>query len=957
MSIARQPLVSVENTLVHHSKVATRNGSKSDKQKFLKNGEMEIVLVKISKIVMECVSGSQPEVADSILKLIHQAISLNNGIDSRADGSNNISKGKEENLLVPLLHEESKATPVGKKRRLLKADTNIATSSNTIIETPSNELLLQSVHTEKERKASVEVACAEEEDATDFYSRSGLMHWDESIESNETVKLAEDPSPSQKIHGESSSEAKQSIHHSSLPSISKMEEKLETDDHQTIESYDCSTFGEEGIIHWEMTDFNPMEKPLLVEDDSTNILTSQKVKTSKPKKKETARRRLSCRPQSLLIQSIEAAKDSEPQKESIGEASAEGQKDSSIIQPHFPVVAEDPFFEGVLHWECESEMTFKDNALNGITPPQDEGTAEEPMNDEKVMVMLLEQEDLKSFPASASKDISVLASASRGRSRRRASLSAECFIKSLSTASHRGSPQAAATLAAISKATAEDLALEGETEIEPSINVKKRQRKAKATIKSGSSTKQSGMENLNNKVSTRPETKMLLRNDFDSVNRLGFSSIEIPNQLLSQLSDNNSILSDAKNLVERLFSQWKLGAFGLALVNDVILLSIAIIALLSKINEKEVEDILLLIVSVCKLPENDEKIIKYSNIEKASLSMKGSSLLFKSDSTSSTSSSSQSTNKIKKSVRFNSFDGSAVDPPNDRRLFSWASLLLTAKKLHFVSSSISELLNTNKGLAECERTLALLCSILSFLSSENNAEALTHHLLLSSLNTFTASPSTSELKTTASFLLTEILFQLTSKRGETAYSAANNVKAYLRQRSTWMLSAVIRYQLRWSLDLPPPCISAFNSEGSSSTGDLYATYRSGLHAFIEICQPFSEEALKASPVYGMEEIVTALECPGLPKTMKYLCFVEAVTTSFAAQPFANLSCLFAEALRQITEMLTIISRHCEEGEEFVHDSLVDYCSRLRKDSSNCANVLSSVIKNSENEKSFSICQV
>eukprot|EP01036_Dinobryon_divergens_P032213 gene32213-41755_t len=806
---------------------------------------------------------------------------------------------------------------------------------------------------------------------------SGLMHWSSSLETNvradeeTTCPLIEEP-----------------LEDCSETFIPQDDDVLMIHS-QMFEGEDAS-YDEvgQGILHWDTGDVDNSSQPIMDSDfDSCLEVDSRPRRNVRDKKKEKRKPTggKSTRRRSYLPPIVEshvlntAGEDTAP----------ETGLNESILSSRFAAtsVEDDSFLGGILHWECSNDGSERTSKIAApvydypveptprVSSQEVVSTYDESINnDADVMKMLMEQEDLKSFPPSAISDMKVTASESRGRSRRRASLSAESFIKSLNTASHRGSPQATATLAALSAATAADLVAEGESEPSHIMARNKRRKKTKLLDNVVENlpfvSLEKELEGVRANVPAPPQdNSMSMSSEGGTIGvpaantflssalieqMLGAPMLSISSNILDRVEVEGDVVSKAESIVDKAISSSSSSSF---LVNESSLLCIVVVALLAGVDSEQVESLVANLRVLCEVPLTDEKILQYSSIEKSFHSINSNGLTL-----SQSQSSSSKGLAAKKTVRFNAVDGSAIDPPNDRRPLSWISLLLEAKKVYLLSESIGRFLNRERDSSFTRKhDLSVLCAVLLFFSTEKYAEIIVRNVCKQGSRVSPNFVSSAELQTIAQFLLGEISLQLS--KGTTAFSLEKGLRqssTCLRKRSSWMLSAVVRYQLRWCLDLPPPCISvpsAPSRDGSAVTEDLYSTYRSRLHHIIEILQPLTEEALRAKPAYSVDETIRALNFPSGQRSQKAMAFLNSVKEFFCARPFANLSFLFAEALRQVSALLSLICSSCGGDAPLLCElAPLDCLCQLRVDSTTVASALARSIRAADKDSRFDICQ-
>ena len=805
---------------------------------------------------------------------------------------------------------------------------------------------------------------------------SGLIHWSSSLENNIRADFANiDPMNDGHLAG--------------CPDNSMQQDDVLIHS-QMFEGEDLS-YNEvgPGILHWDTVDVDNCSQPIIdsemdLLDSCVEVDSRPRRTTSRDKKKEKrkptgakAARRRSCLPPIAESHVLTIAEEDVVMEAALNESSLSSRFAATSAE-------DDSFLGGILHWECTSDISertsHKPAPVNSypVEPtPIDSSkevvlTYDESMNiDADVMKMLMEQEDLKSFPPSAISDMKVTASESHGRSRRRASLSAESFIKSLTNASHRGSPQATATLAALSAATAADLIAEGESE-PPNIMARNKRRKKTKLLENvveklpdislEKELERTGVNSTANQNHQQDNSGETIGAPFASscvpalsIERmLGVPLPSISSNILHRLEVDSDVVSNAESIINKATSS----SSSSTLVNESSLLCIAVVASLTGIDGKQVESLVANLRILCEVPMSDEKIVQYSLIEKAFHSINSNGLTL-----SQSQSSSSKGITAKKTVRFNAVDGSAIDPPNDRRPLSWISLLLEAKKVHLLSGAIARFLH-REGESSCARRhdLSVLCAVLLFLTTEKSADIVVRNVCKQRNRVSPNFVSSAELQTISQFLLGEISLQLSS--GPAALCLERGLRqsnACLRKRSSWMLSAVVRYQLRWCLDLPPPCISvpsAQSRDGSAVTEDLYSTYRSRLHHLFEILQPLSEEALRTKPAYSVDELIAALNFPSTQRSQKAMAFLNTVKEFFCARPFANLSFLFAEALRQVSALLSLICSSCGGDAPLLRElAPLDCLCQLRVDSTTAASALVRFIQAADKDSRFDICQV
>ena len=818
---------------------------------------------------------------------------------------------------------------------------------------------------------------------------SGLIHWSSVHENNFPVEIL----PTETKREGKLPESADNLNQDEDVMISSL--AFEAD-----EDFSYNDVGP-GLLHWD-TSLHSAQQSLDIDisqsDSCSQSDSSKATRNARDKKKEKARkkpiggkttRRTSCLPPIGETDShLNAGED----------IAVETKINDSILSSRFACasVDEDTFLGGILHWECSSEVG--ERTFNVAPPPPEHNypvyptpvdSSKEIMPaiddaDADVMKMLMELEDLKSFPISAVSDIKVSASESRGRSRRRASLSAESFIKTLTNASHRGSPQATATLASLSAATAADLIAEGDSDPPPIMARNKRQKKTKLlenVVVNLPPPSVSVEQDLN--VNQFPQVNQLLpshsetdniavpsttapESSTNSIERMvGVRLLSISSDLLVRLEMESDVVARAESIINNA----KLPSNSFALVSESSLLCIVVVALLANDDCTQVESLVGNIRIFCEIPMTEEKIIQYSSIEKAFQSVNSNGLTLSQSQSSASVNKGPIEKKKKKTVRFNAVDGSAIDPPNDRRPLSWISLLLGAKKMHMLSVVVGNFLcKSNNATFSNKHDLSLLCAVLLFLSSGKNADTVVRHTSKQRSSSGSLSfVSGAELQTVATFLLNEIILQ--SMHRSSSLAAENNnlllLNPSLRVRSSWMLSAVVRYQLRWCLDLPPPCISvpsATSRDGSAATEDVYSSYRSPLHHRIEILQPLTEEALRAKPAYSVDEIIASLNFSSGARSQKATAFLNTVKILFCAQPFANLSFLFAEALRQVSAMLSLICSSSSCGGDAPLSLLrelapLDCLCQLRANSAAVASALTGFIKAVDKDCRFEVCQV
>ena len=173
-------------------------------------------------------------------------------------------------------------------------------------------------------------------------------------------------------------------------------------------------------------------------------------------------------------------------------------------------------------------------------------------------------------------------------------------------------------------------------------------------------------------------------------------------------------------------------------------------------------------------------------------------------------------------VTFLTTAGCSSSPPNDRRPESFLNTMADAQRLH-------------QALGLCDELAAL--PLPAPLSADGAAEG-GGSPLLEALGRVAGLPGLDrEAASLANIIREELQPRPDAQQGDEGEAP---VPSPLRFRLSWMLSAVIRYNLRWLLDVPPPSISAPRDGGDYLA---IADVRSSVHTLIKVtpappAQPF-----------------------------------------------------------------------------------------------------------------------
>ena len=283
-------------------------------------------------------------------------------------------------------------------------------------------------------------------------------------------------------------------------------------------------------------------------------------------------------------------------------------------------------------------------------------------------------------------------------------------------------------------------------------------------------------------------------------------------------------------------------------------------------------------------------------------------------------------NKKSKCVRFNSIDGSNTSPPNDRSQFSWFEIMSKAKELKellFIVEFIG-----NSCLRYSEKLFVALVKSLVYLQDMSNVMGATNKF--NSL--LEMKVSSTEITSSVDVLLPDLC--LLSLKGMLANSKISfvGITTLLRYRFSWMISSVVRAQLRWLLDIPPPCISNPThrsiSNPTQTHEELYHDYRS--HCWSSINVDFEEVPQVFDSISSNStEKKISVTGSAKQKLSKYLYEVEK---TYLPEDGANLSYLFTCALRQILVPIVIYGCKSQKSDPFANIAAILDCNIKQKQS-------------------------
>jgi len=272
----------------------------------------------------------------------------------------------------------------------------------------------------------------------------------------------------------------------------------------------------------------------------------------------------------------------------------------------------------------------------------------------------------------------------------------------------------------------------------------------------------------------------------------------------------------------------------------------------------------------------------------------------------------------RKGVTFSNSDGSCVSPPNDRRPTSWVSTLAEANRIFGLVQGLQ-----NISLSGFSARVAVATRHLS--QPDFAASAIT---LMEELSIFPCATNYDKRRNIESLQRITSLINNELVVAAGAGGCACSTTSVIRQRTSWMLSSVIRSTLRWLFDLPPPCISAPGAAGYI----IIPFVRNFKPSCVTLCarESFHTEVETSSSCSSMVSRTPRGTTSAVEKRKrKKESEVDHTNVSMMDMPISS---LFLFALRQIHSALTGAKTR---GFENI-DDLVD--EALREDANSSINV-------------------
>jgi hypothetical protein len=139
----------------------------------------------------------------------------------------------------------------------------------------------------------------------------------------------------------------------------------------------------------------------------------------------------------------------------------------------------------------------------------------------------------------------------------------------------------------------------------------------------------------------------------------------------------------------------------------------------------------------------------------------------------------------------------------------------------------------------------------------------------------------------------------------------------------------------------------------SATGDIYSTFRSELCNYFDIIPPLEVKNKHSKSLH-----LKALQFADTHRTHKAREYLDSVIHAFSAQPFANMSYLFTAALRQISNLLQLISTLSrKEGNLHMSPFGVDYITHIKTNDGETSNLLKAAVDKEKDQAKIDFYQV
>jgi hypothetical protein len=247
----------------------------------------------------------------------------------------------------------------------------------------------------------------------------------------------------------------------------------------------------------------------------------------------------------------------------------------------------------------------------------------------------------------------------------------------------------------------------------------------------------------------------------------------------------------------------------------------------------------------------------------------------------------------KKGIRFCMVDGSSVYPPNDREENSWMPALHSSRRLHKLIALVDDMIGdhhddeagVDADNLNALRAIARGAKALSNATAASDAsKALQDHLSIQC--------NAEEILVSAKIVRHEFELAASTPR----LQIRRRPCTALRFRAAWVATAVLRAQLRWLFDCPPPSISVPAVAGEIA----YSGCRSKLHTLI---------SLRARPVV----VPSYLSPSKSSKKRKKSDAANMVDHTIVIPSEMPISTLVTLAMKQIFHALSVLNGEQQDG--------------------------------------------